>query len=56
MHFCAWTDTVHIVLVKLESSRMTESIEYVCPESATIVRIFLVSDILHEDRRVKVDY
>ena len=55
VNLCSRTHCIHIVLIKLKSGGMTETIEDVCTETTGIVGIFLVGDILNEYRGVKID-
>ena len=55
VNLCSRTHCIHIVLIKLKSGGMTETIEDVCTETTGIVGILLIGYILNKYRGVKID-
>ena len=46
---------IHVVRVELIGGGVAEAIEHVCTETAGIVGVLLIGDVLHEYRRVEID-
>ena len=55
VYLCAWADSIHVVLVKLVGCRVAEAVEDIGAVALVVVWVFLVGDVLDEDRWVEVD-
>ncbi len=55
MNFSTGTHGIHVVLIQLVCGTVTETIVYVCAETAVVVLVALVGNILDKYRRIEIN-